>query len=129
MGRYVSEDEIQRMVFAHLQMRAKPGVIAWHTPQGDQLGGKRTPSGIPLAAIRNKKRGVMPGVSDVLIFYAGRLFALELKAIGGRPTEHQLKFLDLVNAAGGYATWCQGLDKALAILESWGVLKPDRRIP
>ena len=71
----------------------------------------------------NKGLGVKRGVSDLIFLQAAKFFALELKAEGRTPTAEQLAFIADVNAAGGFACWCAGLDRALACLEQWGLLK------
>ncbi len=116
------EDQIQMAVVQHLQLRGVPGLLFWYTPNGSKLGGARTKSGMPLAAIRGKKLGLLSGVSDLLFWRAGTLYALELKSPGGRPSIEQHAFLDSVVAEGGYAMWTDDLDRALDILESWGLL-------
>lgn len=109
------EDTIQLAVFEHLRVRGTPGIVFWHTPNG----GKRN----PISGAILRRLGMLAGVSDVLVLCKGRFCALELKAPGNTPDEAQLEYLDRVNAAGGYADWCVGLDKALAILEKWGILR------
>jgi hypothetical protein len=48
---------------------------------------------------------------------------MELKAEGGRPTETQLATIAAMEAAGAFTAIAQGLDRALAILEAWGLLR------
>lgn len=93
-------------------------MIFWHTPQGAYYGSKAQ------GAIM-KSMGTLPGVSDLLLFHDGRLYALELKAEGGRASEHQLKFLSDIDRAGAYTAMPTGLNAALATLEAWGLLKAD----
>jgi hypothetical protein len=123
MKRSQPEAKIQKEVVRHLRSRATPGVLFWHTPNSSKLGGKRTASGVPLEAIRGKALGVRPGVSDILAIRNGEFFALELKDNGGRPTEAQMAFQSDFQAAGGYACVAEGLDQALCVLESWGLLR------
>jgi hypothetical protein len=66
--------------------------------------------------------GALAGASDLLLWHQGNSFALELKAPGGRLSEAQLDFLARFNDAGGHSACAQGLDRALAVLESWGLL-------
>jgi hypothetical protein len=87
------------------------------------MGGKRTPSGIPLAAIRLKKQGMLPGVSDLVFLLAGKFHALELKIAPKMPTAPQLAFLDRVRSQGGEAAWSNDLDEALGALKSWGLIR------
>jgi len=109
------EDQIQRAVFAHIRQRGMPGLVAWHTPNG---GARR-----PIEAAVLKGLGVRPGISDVCAIYDGKFYALELKALDGRPSEAQQEFIDQVNRAGGFAGIAYGLDKAIAVLETWGLLR------
>ncbi len=108
------ESGIQKAVAFHLWLRGKPGLVWWHTPNG----GKRSPR----EAAMFKSHGVRPGVADLVLIHDGKAYALELKAPGGRPTEHQLKFLSDFEKAGGYSCCAEGLDRAIAVLESWGVI-------
>lgn len=48
----------------------------------------------------------------------GRMFAIEVKKPGKRPTDEQFAFLDLVRGMGGAATWVTSVDEALAFIES-----------
>ncbi len=111
-----SEDAIQRAVFRHIKARGVPGLVAFHPMNGGvhQRGRRRAiHAGI----------GVLAGASDVILLHGGRFYALELKRAGGRATEAQLKFLADVAEAGGYSALCDSLDRALAVLESWGLLR------
>jgi len=109
------EQNIQRAVFDHLRSRARPNVFAFHCPNG----GKR--SRVEAAIL--KGLGVVAGVPDVIILHNGRLFAIELKASGGRATAAQMECVSKINACGGFAAICTGLDSALRCLEIWGILK------
>jgi hypothetical protein len=67
--------------------------------------------------------GVRPGVSDLLLWHDGKAFALELKADGGRATKGQREFLLDMERAGAYTCLAEDLDRALAVLEAWGLLR------
>jgi hypothetical protein len=67
--------------------------------------------------------GVRPGASDLLLWHDGKSFALELKAPGGRATESQLAFLADMERAGAYTCMAEGVDRALKVLETWGLLR------
>jgi hypothetical protein len=114
----LSENEIQKAVFEHLKTRGAPGIVAFHPKNGGlhQRGRRR---GI------NAGQGVLTGAADVIIITPpyGRVFALELKADGKKPTIEQISFLDRVRAAGGEAACIAGLSPALAWLELHGILK------
>ena len=119
------EAAIQRAVFQHLRARAAPGVLAFHVPNG----GYRK----PVEAAIMKGLGVAPGVADVLLFRPGacphccsaRLegFALELKSDGGRLTDAQREFLRRFSEIGGHTCVAEGLDRALAVLARWELLR------
>jgi hypothetical protein len=115
MRRASPEQQIQRAVFQHLKLRSAPGVFAFHMPNGGYRKAKE-------AAIL-KGLGVVAGVPDVMCIHAGHVYALELKAEGGRPSAKQLEAVDNIRNAGGFACVCEGLDRALKCLETWGILK------
>jgi VRR-NUC domain len=109
------EDTIQRAVFEHLALRGAAGVFAFHPANG----GYRH----PVEAAHLKGLGVRPGVPDLIAIHRGQVYAIELKTEGGRATDTQLEAIDDIRAAGGHAQICRGLDHALAVLESWGLLR------
>lgn len=121
------ESDLQRAVLAHLRTRGAAGLVYFHVPQGNKLGGARSSKGVAIQGSINKGLGVRKGVSDLILCCSGKFFALELKVPGRTPTEEQLQFLADVERAGGFSAWCQGLDRALGILESWGCLKGKAR--
>ena len=121
------EDAIQIAVADQLRARAKTGVVWWHTPNGARLGGKfvkaKNGKSFPIQGKRLKKFGVRAGVSDILAFFNGEMFCLELKAPGGRPSEGQLEFLSDMQEQGAYGCIAEGLNEAIAVLEAWGLLR------
>src|SRR5262245_36095131 len=110
-----AEAAIQRAVFQHLRTRAAPGVFAFHPANG----GYRK----PVEAAILKGLGVVAGVPDVIAIHQGRVYALELKAEGGRATDKQLVTIAAMEAAGAFTCVAEGLDRALAVLEAWGLLR------
>lgn len=117
------EDLILAAVVQHLTLRGVPGLVFIHVPQGNKLGGKRTKTGVPLQAIRNKRLGVRKGASDLLLWHGGHAYALELKTTDGRPRDSQRRFISDMIAAGAYADFARGIDEALATLEGWHLLR------
>lgn len=109
------EDQIQRAVFQHIRARGAPGVFAFHVPNG---GYRKPREGAILKGL-----GVTPGVPDVIIIHKGRAYGLELKAPGGRATEKQMLAMDAMDEAGAFVCIAEGLDRALAVLEAWGILR------
>ena len=110
-----TEQQIHRAVVQHLRQRGVSGLVFCHVPNG---GYRRHAE----AAIF-KSLGVRPGTADLLLWHDGKSFAIELKARGGRPSETQLAFLADFDRAGGYTAVAEGLDRALATLEAWGLLR------
>ena len=113
------EQQMHKDVASQIRKRGTPGMVWWHTANGARYGGENPARH---GAIM-KKLGVRAGVSDFVFLHDGKFFALELKAPKGKPTEAQLAFLDDVNKAGGFSVCADGLDRALACLEDWGLLK------
>jgi hypothetical protein len=109
------EGAIQRAVFQNLRARGAPGVFAFAVPNG----GYRT----PVEAAIMKGLGVVPGVPDVIAIHEGRCYALEIKAPGGRATPKQLETIAAMEAAGAFTAIAEGLDRALAVLEAWKLLR------
>src|SRR5215471_17267398 len=109
-----SEDAIQRAVFQHLRARAAPNVFAFHPANG----GYRK----PVEAAILKGLGVVAGVPDVIAIHNGRVFAMELKAEGGRATDKQLACIAALREAGAIVAVAESIDRALACMEAWGLL-------
>ena len=114
------ETAIHCTLVQHLQVRGEPDVIWWHTPNG---GYRNTAEAALLKAM-----GVKAGVPDLILFRAGRLYCLEIKAQGGRASPEQIAFIGALDNAGAHTALVTGLDACLATLESWGLLKPDRTV-
>jgi hypothetical protein len=108
------EAQIQRAVFQHLRARGAPGVFAFHPANG----GYRK----PVEAAIMKGLGVVAGLPDLFIVHNGRVFAMELKAEGSRATDKQLECIAALREAGAFTCLAEGLDRALACLETWGLL-------
>ena len=108
------EAAIHAAVCDHLHLRAKPDVLWLHPANGGARDIRE--------AARFKRMGVLAGASDLLLWHRGNSFALELKRPGGRLSDAQLNFLARFNDAGGHGASTEGLDRALAILEAWGLL-------
>jgi hypothetical protein len=90
-------------------------MFAFHVPNG---GYRRK-----VEAAIMKGLGVVAGVPDIIAIHRGQVFALELKSGGGRATATQLETIAAMEKAGAYACIAEGLDRALAVLEGWGLLK------
>ena len=120
------EQEIQRAVIQHLRQRGMPGIVYWHTPNGAFYGGKRNGKGMAIQGSIMSGLGVRAGVSDLIAVHSGKIFALELKAPGGRASDAQLQFISDIDRAGAFTALVESLDAALATLEAWGLLRGAR---
>ena len=109
------EAAIHAAVCDHLRLRAHPEVFFLHPANGGSRDIRE--------AAHLKRMGVLAGASDLLLWHRGNSFALELKAPGGRLSEAQLEFMARFNEAGGHSACAEGVDRALAVLESWGLLR------
>jgi hypothetical protein len=110
------EDEIQRALFAHIRLHGVPGLCALHPANG---GYRR-----PVEAKILKGCGVTSGAPDVLLWHAGKAFAMELKADGaGKASDSQVDMLERLSEAGVRCALCYGLDQALRCLQDWGLLR------
>lgn len=109
------EQSIQRAVFSHLRTRPAKGVFAFHPANG----GWRS----KVEAAILKTCGVIPGVPDVIAIKGGHVYALELKAGRGKPTDDQRMTMWAMEQAGATVAVATGLDAALEQLEQWGLLR------
>jgi hypothetical protein len=109
------EAAIQRCVFQHLRARGAPGVFAFHPANG----GYRK----PIEAAMLKGMGLVAGVPDVIAIHQGRVYGLELKAEGGKPTPRQVETIAAMQMAGAITGVAVGLDEALRWLEGRGLLR------
>jgi hypothetical protein len=114
------EEQIHKAVISHLAARSYPDTFFWHTPNG----GKRHIA----EAAKFKAMGVVAGVPDILILKGGRLYALELKAPGGRLSDAQRKVGALMEKCGATISVAKSIDEALVTLEYWGILKRSNRV-
>lgn len=112
-----TEEEEQTALFSWARiMEARFPVLRWmhHIPNG----GKRTKS----EAARFRAAGVKAGVSDIFLPCArGKYHGLyiELKALDGRPTEDQKKFIAFVRSEGYLGVFCYGAEAAERVILSY----------
>jgi len=110
------EQQYQRAVIQHIAWRARPGVFAFHVPNG----GWR--SRVEAAIL--KEIGTVAGVPDLICIFEGQCYALELKAGRGRLTDVQRVVHERLREAGAHVAVAHGIDEALAWLEVWNLLRP-----
>lgn len=110
-----SEFEIQATLVKWLRRLARPGVVWWHTPNGE-LRNKR--DGAKLKAM-----GVRAGVADLTFLYQGKVFFLEMKRRKGLPSEAQIVFATEARAAGAEYEIRDDVKGALTLLVNWGLIR------
>jgi hypothetical protein len=110
-----TEAQIQAAVIRWLQLRAWPGVVWFHVPNG----GSRH----KIEAARMRGQGVVPGVPDIILMHDGRSYALELKTGVGRVSTAQSAMQKRMRDAGVTVEVAYGVDAALSYLESWGLVR------
>jgi hypothetical protein len=113
----MTEADIHQALVNQLRYRAVDTLTFWHTPNGAYHGSR------PWEGARQKRYGVLPGVSDLIMVNEGKCYALELKADEGKPTKAQLKFLEKMAENGWQTAITHGLDAAIAKLEAWELIR------
>ena len=94
----------------------RSGAVYWHTPNGgsrrDAFEGKRL-----------KQIGLKAGIHDLLFLYQGRLYGLEMKALGetARPVQVAMHATMLTAGLAGSAI-VDSLDAARAMLRTWALV-------
>jgi hypothetical protein len=79
-------------------------------------GGKRTLwEGRMLRA-----EGLTPGAPDLLLIGRGAMGFLEVKAPGGRLSEAQVAFHDMLRRRGQLVETVRSVDEAIATIKAWG---------
>jgi len=114
--RNYEESAIQKAVCQHLDLRGVKGLVYFSVPNQGIASGK-------IRGAILKSMGVKSGVSDLIIFYSGCSYALELKSKSGRTSPSQNDFLTRASAAGVHCAVAAGLDNALAQLDRWRLLR------
>lgn len=113
-----SEDDLHINVVAWLRAN---GVFFWHTPNA-LIGEDPRTAKFHKIQRAQWKRGVLAGVSDILI-YEDRLYALELKSPsrGGTVSDEQEEFFRLVTARGGFALASNDWHEIMAWFKQHGI--------
>ena len=109
------EAAIHVAVCEHLRLRAKPDVLFLHPANGGSRDVRE--------AVKFKRLGLLAGAADLLLWHEGVSFALELKRPGGKCSEAQLEFMARFADAGGHTAVVDSIDRAIAVLESWNLLR------
>lgn len=102
----MTEAEIQCEIRKALGL--DPDLVLWRNNSGAM------PSAAGGAPVRF---GLAKGASDLIGICAGRFIALECKTPKGKPTQDQLKFIQLVRRKRGFAAIVRSVDDALAAVQ------------
>lgn len=113
-----SETQIHIAVMDHIRYRGRKDAVAWHTPNGGSRDKRE--------AAKLKAMGTTAGIPDILILMNGKLHCLELKAAKGRTSGAQDITITRMAKAGAVTAVAHGLDAALSILTTWGVIPGQR---
>lgn len=111
-----TELQLHIAIVGHLRHRGVSGLWFTHVPNGE-FRAKAT-------AAKLKAMGVRAGTPDLVLLLRGRLYALELKRHDGRLSNEQRIAKDDIETAGGFWACAWGVDEALDILRSWGLITP-----
>ena len=107
----MSESEIQKAILAYLL--SHPRVMdAWRNNTG---------------AVKRPGRYIRfsrPGISDILGYFdkGGKIIAIEVKAPGKKPTQAQIAFVDMVDAAGGLGMFAESVQEVEDAMKRLGYL-------
>ena len=110
----LSEHEIQVAVCKYLKSKK---IGHWAVPNGFVHNGDK----IATARYINymKSEGVKNGVFDITICYGnGKVAFLEIKTKKGKPSEHQLLWLEWFKNNGYLAKICYGYDECIGFIDS-----------
>jgi hypothetical protein len=119
MKRNNPEAQIQKAVCEHFELFKAPNAELIPIPNG----GKRS----RVEAARMKGWGCRAGAPDLIFAHEGKGYALELKAPGGRLSAEQRQVLNALHAAKWSVSVATGIDEALNVLGSWGLLRTQRQ--
>jgi hypothetical protein len=121
------EEQIHKSLVAQLRWRCRPGVIWFHVPNG----GYRWKT----TAATLKALGVRAGVADLQFIWSECIWSdmpqtcvlfLELKRPGGKQSPEQEQFETDCGLVSAHYEIAENIDDAIAILESYGLLRGPR---
>lgn len=122
------EGPIHMAILDYLRL-ALPGALIHHSP--NEMGVSAYIAGDDpsiIARIRNALRkailraiemGMLPGFPDFIIFWKGRLLAIEAKAAPNKPSPTQIDVGALIERNGGTWAVAYSLDDAVKIVTAW----------
>ena len=103
-----SEAAIQTAVLQHWRIFGVPGSLVAAIPNANAHG----------------QSGLTTGLYDLLVIGGSvRIGFIELKRIGGRTSQAQRDFADILSRAGIRHAIAFGRDEPITILEQWGICR------
>jgi hypothetical protein len=113
-----SELQIQVSLVQRLRLQARPNIVWFHAPNGEQRD--------PRVAAKLRGMGVIPGVSDLIFIWKEqetiKVLCLELKARKRKLSAPQEAFAYRVLEVGCYFEHADNIDDAVAILQKYRIL-------
>lgn len=114
---------MHRPLVQQIRFRAAPGLVWWHTPNGEK---RSRASAAILVGL-----GVQPGMPDLLFYRAGKLYGIECKASGkiagksrcGRVSSSQRSIMASLVAQGADIVVIDNVDAGIRWLEERGLLR------
>jgi len=107
------EDDLHIAVARTLDRLMPPEVFWFHCPNG----GTRN----VIEAVQFKRRGVKPGIPDLLFIYRGNLNGIELKSDKGKLSDSQRHTQFLMRAAGCRIETARSENEVYELLKAFGI--------
>lgn len=109
------EARLQAALWEYWQRCRSPNSILFHPANG----GFRN----VVEAVKFKRLGVVPGVSDFIAVKDGNPYALELKSAKGSLSEAQATWLIEWGSAGGRGAVAHSFDEGVEYLQEWKLVR------
>jgi hypothetical protein len=112
------ESQIQIQLIAELKIRARPGVMYFHVPNGEERN--------KILGAKLKAMGTLAGVADLIfIWYTDRIrvLFLELKRRGKPLSPEQYAFCEKIRKAGAIYDIADSVAAAIDILQRHDLLR------
>ena len=125
--RYIPESAIQTQIVDWLSLTSGRYAFLFFSVPNEGMMSAALMGKLPKSALfgmltKFKKMGMTPGVSDIIIGHAGRMYCMEVKNERGKPSENQDRY-------SAWCAWCgipyrvvRSLDEAQAVMVEWGII-------
>ena len=130
MKRNNEEHKIQVGIVNYLSLALPPDATYWAVPNGGARSQFVTKNGrsFSLEGKRLKDEGVVSGVSDLMILWAGRLICIEVKTPKGRQSQNQKDWEERIITCGAVYRVVRSIDDVKNLLDLLGCVKPKARL-